>query len=105
MQKVNTCYYSPGTKKHNTCTHPHYCIFNQNRIQLEKNIHQLEKELHQRITDLKFITNEGTHNSADYTATRKRITILNNDLEHLRKFRDKIIENKEARGYDYMGIQ
>ena len=101
MQKINTCYYSPGDDKHSCCTHPHYCIFNTNRINLEKDITKLENELHQRIIDLKFIKNEGTDNCADYEATTERIRILNTDLEHLRKFRNKIIENKEAKGYGY----
>ena len=98
----NTCYYSPGTDKHSCCTHQHYCIFNPNRIQLETNITQLENELHQRIKDLKFIKNEGTSNCADYEATKNRITVLNTDLEHLRKHRDKIIENKEVKGYGFI---
>lgn len=96
----NTCYYSLGTDKHSCCTHQHYCIFNKNRINLEKNIHQLETELHKRIIDLKFIKNEGTSNCADYEATKQRIKILNMDLDHLRKFRNKII-NKEVQGYGF----
>ena len=102
MQNVNTCYYSPGTDQHSCCTHPHYCIFNKNRINLETNITQLENELHQRIHDLKFIKNEGTNNSADYEATKERIKILNTDLEHLRNHRNKIIENKESIGYGFI---
>ena len=101
MSKINTCYWSPGEDGHNCCTHQHYCIFNKNRITLETDITKLENELHQRIHDLKFIKNEGTHNSADYEATKNRIKILNADLEHLRKHRNKIIENKEAKGYGY----
>lgn len=101
MNDINTCYYSPGTYKHATCTHTHYCIFNNNRILLENSIHELETELHQRIQDLKFIKNEGTPNCADYEATRERITILNKDLENLRKSRNKIIENKEVKGYGF----
>ena len=72
---------------------------------LENDIHQLETELHQRITDLKFIKNEGTNNSADYEATKERITLLNRDLENLRKSRKNIIENTEVQGYGNMGIQ
>jgi len=101
MNDLNTCYYSPGTDKHSCCTHPHYCIFNTNRIMLENTIHDLETELHQRITDLKFIKNEGTKNCADYQATTERITILNKDLENLRKSRNNIIENKEVKRYGY----
>lgn len=102
MSKINTCYYSPGEDAHSCCTHKHYCIFNQNRIRLETDITKLENELHQKIYDLKFIKNEGTNNSADYEATKNRIRILNEDLEHLRKFRNKIIENKEAKGYGFV---
>lgn len=98
---VNTCYYSPGTDKHSCCTHPHYCIFNPNRIRLETDITKLENELHQRIYDLKFIKNEGTNNCADYEATKNRIKVLNEDLNNLRTFRNKIIENKESKGYGY----
>lgn len=101
MNDLNTCYYSPGPDKHSCCTHQHYCIFNENRINLEKDITKLKNELHQRITDLKFIKNEGTNNCADYEATKNRIRVLNTDLEHLRNFRNKILENKEAKGYDY----
>ena len=100
MSKINTCYYSPGEDKHAACTHPHYCIFNQNRINLETDILKLENELHQRIHDLKFIKNEGTNNCADYEATTNRIKILNKDLENLREFRNKIIE-KEVKGYGF----
>ena len=99
MQNVNTCYYSPGTDQHACCTHTHYCIFNNNRIRLENDIHKLETELHQRIKDLKFIKNEGTNNCADYEATKDRITLLNRDLENLRKSRKNIIENTEVKGY------
>ena len=104
MNDLNTCYYSPGDDKHNNCTHQYYCIFNNNRIQLETDIHKLESELHQRIYDLKFIKNEGTSNCADYKATMNRITILNTDLENLRKSRNNIIENKEVKGYGFMEI-
>ena len=102
MSKINTCYYSPGDDKHETCPHPHYCIFNKNRTRLETDITKLENELHQRIHDLKFIKNEGTNNSADYEATKERIRILNKDLEHLRKFKNKIIENKGGKGYGFV---
>ena len=100
--KINTCYYSPGDDQHKCCTHTHYCIFNKNRIQLETDITKLEKEHHTKIIDLKFIKKEGTNNCADYKATTNRIKILNNDLEHLRKFRNKIIENTEVKGYGFI---
>lgn len=102
MSKINNCYWSPGKDGHSCCTHQHYCIFNKNRERLETDIIKLENELHQRIYDLKFIKNEGTNNSADYEATKERIKILNADLEHLRKHKNKIIENKEVKGYGFV---
>ena len=101
MNDLNTCYWSPGDDKHECCTHPHYCIFNKNRIQLDNDIHELETELHQRIIDLKFIKNEGTDNCADYEQTKERITTLNRDLEMLRKSRKNIIE-KGGNGYGFV---
>lgn len=104
MQDLNTCYYSPGADKHSCCTHPHYCIFNPNRIRLDNNIHEIETELHQRINDLKFIKKEGTPNCADYEITKARIKYLNADLEHLRKHKQKIIKNK-VKAYGYVETQ
>lgn len=97
----NTCQYSPGPDKHILCSHQHYCIFNKNRIRLDTDINKLESELHEKITNLKFIKNEGTDNCADYEATKNRIRILNEDLENLRNFRTRIIENKEVKGYGF----
>jgi hypothetical protein len=51
MKDLNTCFYSPGTDKHECCTHTQYCIFNQNRTELETQITQLENQ----ITDFKKI--------------------------------------------------
>lgn len=104
LKEANTCYYSPGTDKHSCCTHPHYCIFNENRIQLEKDIRALEIELEKRMKDLKFIKNEGTSNCADYEATTERITIINFDLERLRKSRNNILGNKEVKGYGFIQL-
>ena len=104
MSKINTCYWSPGEDKHSCCTHPHYCIFNPNRIRLDKNIHDLETELHKRINDLNFIKKEGTSNTADYKTTKARIKYLNADLEHLRKHKNKMIKN-EVKAYGYLETQ
>ena len=99
-EEYNTCYYNTGDK-HSCCTHPHYCIFNHNRIRLDNDIHQLETELHQRIKDLEFIKREGTHNAADYNQTKARIKYLNIDLERLREHRKNIIE-REVKAYGYL---
>ena len=45
MSKLNDCNYSPGDDQHECCTHNHYCIFNENRTKLEKDIHELETKL------------------------------------------------------------
>lgn len=93
MIDYNECNYSPGDDKHSCCTHPHYCIFNPKVIQLENSIHSMQIELHYRNKCLQFIKKEGTPNCADYEQTKKRIKILNNDLNRLREFKNKIIKN------------
>ena len=103
MIDYNECNYSPGDDKHSCCTHPNYCIFNPKRIQLEKSIHSIKKELDYRNGCLYFIKSEGSFNSADYEQTKKRIKILNNDLNRLRKFKDKIIE-KEVKEYGFVQL-
>ena len=97
MIDYNECNYSPGKDKHTLCTHPHYCIFNKKRIQLEKNIHELEKELHDKIHSLNFIKKEGTDNSENPDEIENRIKILNEDLNKLKKFRNKMIKKGERK--------
>ena len=102
MIDYNECNYSTGNK-HSCCKHPNYCIFNNKRIQLEKSIHSLEKELHNRNKSLDFIKKEGTNNTLDYETNKKRIKILNEELNNLRKFKDKIIEN-EVKKYGFIQL-
>lgn len=95
----NKCYYSTGANKpHETCTHKNYCIFNKNRITLETRIHQLKKQLTNTVNDYNFIRNEGTINSKDYETITKKLEILHKDYEKLKKFEEKI---KENRGNNY----
>ena len=47
MKDLNTCFYSPGTDKHQYCTHTHYCIFNQNRVELETQMTQLKNTINE----------------------------------------------------------
>lgn len=96
---LNTCYYTQGDQ-HSTCTHPNYCIFNQKRTQLEKNITQLENELQQRLKDIKHIDSEGTNSTYDYNTTKKRINIIKDDLNQLKKIKKNIIK-KEVKKYGY----
>ena len=62
LEKINTCYYSPGTDKHTCCTHQHYCIFNPNRTELERQITSLENE----ITNFKKIKNAAINGEVIY---------------------------------------
>ena len=96
----NTCYYSPGTKQHATCTHPHYCIFNKHRVSLEKQIHQLSQELQKHIQNLKSIKHGRNYTQANYNETKEAITILNNDLMRLRTF-EKNIKKYGGKGYGH----
>lgn len=97
----NTCYYSPGDNdKHSCCTHPHYCIFNNNRINLESQIHSLEKELHSHIQSYTALKTGRNYTNADYRQTKEAIKLLNEDLNNLRGFKEKI-KNKEVKGYGY----
>lgn len=97
----NTCYYSPGTR-HSCCTHSYYCIFNNNRINLENQINTLSNELHMHINNLNALKNGKTYTNANYGETKESIKLLNDDLNRLREF-EKRIKNKEVKGYGYMG--
>lgn len=96
----NTCYYSQGQDKHSCCTHQHYCIFNKHRITLEKQINNLSNELHSHTRALNALKTGRTYTNEDYKKTKEAITLLNEDLENLRKF-EKKIKNKEVKGYGY----
>ena len=103
MKKIidyNTCYYSPGSDKHSCCTHPHYCIFNQNRIELETQINNLSKELHSHIQSWNALKTGREYTNANYRETKEAIKLLNEDLNMLREF-EKKIKNKEVKGYGY----
>ena len=96
MSKIdyNKCYYSPGNKNpHTHCTHPTYCLFNQNRIKLETQLQTLKKRIQKLTYDYDFIRREGTTNSTDYETIKERIKILKEDYEKLNNFKDKIMEN------------
>ena len=97
----NTCYYSPGQHDHHSCcTHQHYCIFNENRITLEKQINNLSNELHYHTKALNALKTGRNYTNANYKVTKERIKLLNEDLGNLRNF-EKKIKNKEVKGYGY----
>lgn len=94
----NTCYYSPGHDKHSGCTHQHYCIFNLNRIELEKQINDLSNDLHSHIQALHALKTGRNYTNANYRETKEAIKLLNEDLGNLRDF-EKKIKNKGVKGY------
>lgn len=94
----NTCYYSKGDK-HSICTHKNYCIFNNNRIKLEQELNQLKKELNKQLKLLDSIRH-GYYTTADYDCLKKRIKLLNNDLNKLREFEESI-KKAEVKKYGY----
>lgn len=99
MSGSNTCFYSEGSK-HDCCTHQHYCIFNDKRIALEKQIKNLldKRLLHRQ--QLENLQTGECYTEADYETTKKELKIIENDLRQLRLFEHKIL-NKEIKGYGF----
>ena len=107
MTELNTCYYSPGTDKHEQCTHTHYCIFNNNRTELEKQITTIQNTLsdykrikeaaingeviyHKGLSDFYNITSteyigiDGKkHHKFDVTLSERFMNALNNKIINL----------------------
>ena len=99
MTGSNTCYYSDGDK-HSLCPHQHYCLFNDKRTVLEKQITKLlnKREYHkQQLNNLRSME---CYTSSDYETTKKDLNIIENDLRQLRLFQKKILD-KEIDGYGY----
>jgi hypothetical protein len=75
MEDLNTCYYSPGTDKHSCCTHTHYCIFNNNRTELETQITSIEntlsqfKKIKEAAINGEVIYHKGLHDFYNITST------------------------------------
>jgi len=99
MKKLNTCYYSSGSK-HECCTHQQYCIFNQKRDQLERKI---------RKNWLKYYELKKIYNSylkgyycrdIDYDFLLKKLDLVKHNISRLVQFRNKII-NGEVDGYGF----
>ena len=100
MSGINTCYFSEGTK-HGCCTHQHYCIFNSNRINLEKEIGRLLKRLEHLELQLSNLRSGEYFTTANYSETKKEIKIIKTDLRNLRLFENRIIK-KEIDGYGFI---
>ena len=97
---VDTCYFSEGTK-HECCTHQHYCIFNTNRVNLEKEIGNLLSRLADLELQLSNLRTGEYYTTANYEDTKKQITIVKTDLRNLRQFENKILK-KEIDGYGFV---
>ena len=100
MNGINTCYYSEGSK-HQCCTHPHYCIFNKNRENLEKQIGNLLTKLNHLEQQLSNIRSGEYYTTSKYNETKKQIKIIRTDLKNLRIFENKILK-KEIDGYGFV---
>ena len=100
MNGINTCYFSEGTK-HKCCTHQHYCIFNSNRIALEKQIGQLLRRLNHLELQLSNLRSGEYFTTANYDETKKEIQIIKTDLRNLRLFENRILK-KEIDGYGFI---
>lgn len=99
MSGSNTCYYSPG-EKHECCTHQHYCIFNNKRIALEKQITKLLNKRECLKNQLRNLLTNEYYTSANYNTTKKELKIIENDLRQLRLFQKRIFD-KEIDGYGF----
>lgn len=99
MNGSNTCYYSEGDK-HECCTHQHYCIFNNKRVILEKQITKLLNKREHLKQQLENLLTEENYTSANYNTTKKDLKIIENDLRQLRLFQKRIL-NKEIGGYGF----
>lgn len=100
MSKIdfNTCYYSEGTG-HSCCTHPFYCIFNNNRFQHEKEINDVLCELDFSKSLLKMMEAGFVFFNMDYDGVVKLVDMLVEDLSMLMEF-DRKIKGNEVDGYE-----
>ena len=96
---MNTCYYSKGSK-HECCTHQHYCIFNENRWNLEKQLMKNWREY----SELKRLHNSylrgDYHGDIDYDFLMRKIGSVRQNISRLTQYRTEIIEGK-VKGYGY----
>ena len=95
---LNECNYSEGGQ-HSTCTHPHYCIFNEKRWMLDKKITELLKQYEL----LKIMKNSyvlGYYCNVDYDNVIKQLSVIKESIKRLIEFKCKILD-KKVDGYGY----
>ena len=100
---ANTCYYSRGSQ-HKCCTHQHYCIFNKNRVKLEKQIGEAWRKYY----DLKKLHDsylKGYYTEdIDYRFLLKKIDLVKSNISRLVLIEKKIIDG-DVNGYGFMDIE
>lgn len=97
---MNNCTYSEGGK-HSQCEHPHYCIFNENRENLEQKIVESLKKYHELKKAYNSYLNNDVNDVSDYDYHLKKMKLVKNKLIRLMEFKEKII-NDGVKGYGYM---
>ena len=101
MSDENTCYYSPGDDKHECCTHQHYCIFNQNRVKLEKKITSNWREYYKlKRTYGSYLKGYYT-GDVDYNFLLKKLKMVKSNISRLVAIKEKIIRG-DIDGYGFV---
>jgi len=102
MMNLNECSYSTGGK-HNVCTHPHYCIFNERRWKLEVKLTALLKE-YRELKKLKNSYILGYTCNTSYDTIIRKLKLTEESIARLNQFKKKIL-NEEVDGYGYDGLE
>ena len=85
MTDENICYYSKGNK-HELCPHRNWCIFNPERIQLEKTIQKISLLLKQAEKQY----NQQLINGDELIFTEEDLEVIKNDLKNLKEYEKKV---------------
>ena len=99
---MNKCYWSAGSE-HSCCTHPHYCIFNNNRWDLDKQLTKLWKR-YNSLLKLKNSYNLGYFTDSDYSSIISKLTVVKNDIGRLTEFKKNVLAG-EVNGYGYGKVE
>ena len=97
---MNNCTYSEGGK-HSQCEHPHYCIFNENRENLERKITESVRKYHELKKSYNSYLNGDVNDVFDYDFHLKKMKLTRDKLIRLMEFKEKVI-SKGVKGYGYM---
>jgi len=100
---MNTCNYSDGNK-HECCTHPTYCIFNENRDRLERQITKLQREYYdlKRLHDNYF---KGCYcGDLDFNFLLRKLDLVKHNISRMVKFRKMILDG-DVNGYGFMDVE